>query len=351
MQGRAGRRLSSRLGGLIAAGVLAGVCACGGSDGSDSGRSSPTSAAETRAARELPAAAPGETDVRKAGATAISVDGDWLAAGAGGVWLTGQNSVMRLDPSTGRVVATIEVPQAPCMGSATGFGAVWTATCTPGGLARIDPETNQVTDHVRLRVASALGGEGSIGVGTDGIWLIIDGPACAGCRLARVDPETMRVSARVPVTEGSAAVRAGAGFVWVTNPDASTVQQVDPRHERVLRTVEVGVAPLFLAVGYGAAWTLNQVDGTVTRVDAGTGRTKTITADIAGSGGDIAAGGQWVWARASSVLLSRIDPRTNEVVERYGPAVGSGGVAVGYGAVWIGAHDVDTVWRLPIPRR
>jgi virginiamycin B lyase len=344
-------QVSSRRGSLIVLIVMVGVVGCGGADGDTSGRSSPAPASNEQAGEKLPTAAPGETDVRKAGATAVSVDGDWLAAGAGGVWLTGQNQVLRLDPATGRVVATIEVPQAPCMASATGFGALWTATCTPGGLARIDPETNQVTDHVRLRVASALGGEGSIGVGTDGIWVIIDGSSCSGCRLARVDPATMRVSARVPVTDGSAAVRAGVGFIWITNPDANTVQQVDPRRERVVRTVEVGVAPLFLAVAYGAAWTLNQVDGTVTRVDAGTGRTKTISADLAGAGGDIAAGGQWVWARATAVLLSRIDPRTNEVVERYGPAVGSGGVAVGYGAVWIAAHDVDTVWRLPIPRR
>src|SRR5919108_3166399 len=112
-QGEAGRRSSSRLVSHIVLLVLAGAAGCGGGDRDAGGRSSPTPASKEQAAQKLPAAAPGETDVRKAGATAISVDGDWLAVGAGGVWLTGQNSVLRLHPSTGRVVATIEVPQAP----------------------------------------------------------------------------------------------------------------------------------------------------------------------------------------------------------------------------------------------
>jgi virginiamycin B lyase len=348
--GRTGRRFSSRLGSLIVAGILAGSGACGGDDGDDGARTSPAAADNGRAAQELPAAAPGETDLREAGATAISADPGWLAAGAGGVWSTNENGVVRFDPATSRVVATIKLPQgSPCLATETGFGALWTATCGPGGLARIDARRNQAADHARLDVAVALGTEGSIGVGSDGVWLIVDGPDCSGCRLVRVDPETMGVTARVTVDEGSHGVRTGAGFVWVTNPDANTVQQVHEKRKRVVRTVDVGVAPFSVAVAHGAAWTLNQVDGTITRIDASTGRTKTIAADLAG-GGVIASGGGSVWARAGTVLLSRIDPRTDEVVERYGPALGAGGVAVGYGAVWIGVPD-STLWRLPIPPR
>jgi virginiamycin B lyase len=344
--GLVGRSLGSRLGCIIVAGALA-AAGCGGDD--DERRSPSPAATEQAALQKLPPAAEGETDVRKTGATAVAVENDWMAAGAGAVWLTGQNRVLRLDPETGRTVATVEVPQAPCLGTVTGFGAMWTATCTPGGLARIDPATNQVSDHLPLAVASATGGEGSIGAGRDGIWLVVDGPGCSGCRLARVDPESMRVTVRVRVAEGSASVRGDGRFVWVTQPDASTVQQVDARRARVVRTVRVGTAPLFLAVAYGAAWTLNQVDGTVTRVDARTGKTTTVRADLAAGGNDIAAGGGWVWARASTVLLVRIDPRTSKVVERYGPAVGGGNIAVGFGAVWIGAIDVNALWRMPIP--
>lgn len=76
-----------------------------------------------------------------------------------------------------------------------------------------------------------------------------------------------------------------------------------------------------------------------------------IKAGILGEGGGMTAGGGWIWARGTKRLLTRIDPRKNQVAEKYGPASGSGGAIVGYGAVWISAHDISTVWRLSLPRR
>jgi len=65
------------------------------------------------------------------------------------------------------------------------------------------------------------------------------------------------------------------------------------------------------------------------------------------SGGDIAVGGGDVWARLSDSLIAQIDPATDTVVARYGPPSGSGSVAADEDAVWVSAHDVTTVWRLP----
>jgi len=62
-------------------------------------------------------------------------------------------------------------------------------------------------------------------------------------------------------------------------------------------------------------------------------------------------GGGWVWARGARSLLARIDPHTNRIVERYGPALGDGSVIVGYGAVWISVVDASTLWRLPLQKR
>ena len=88
----------------------------------------------------------------------------------------------------------------------------------------------------------------------------------------------------------------------------------------------------------------------MTRIDPRTGRTDRIAAGVAGEGGDLTAGGGSVWARGSGTLLTRIDPGRRRVVARYGPPSGSGAVIVGGGAVWISAHDVNAVWRLPLDR-
>jgi hypothetical protein len=69
---------------------------------------------------------------------------------------------------------------------------------------------------------------------------------------------------------------------------------------------------------------------------------------VAGAGGDLTTGAGSVWARGSDRLIVRIDAATSTVVERFGPPSGSGAVIVAFGAVWISAHDVDTVWRLEL---
>jgi virginiamycin B lyase len=339
--------------GSIAPGMLAMILSvavlssCGGGDG---GGDQPTRNATPNPADEArrPSAA-GESDVNQAGAEKIRIHGDWLAAGAGAVWLTGGAEIYRLDPQTASVVATIPVPQQPCEGSAVGFGALWTATCVKPGLARIDPATNRVSDHVRLAIPDELGGEASIGAGAGGVWLVVDGPGCTTCRLARVDPRSLRVVARIPVRTGAADVRVGLGAVWVTNPEANLVHKIDPRRNRVVHTTTVDGGPRFPGVGEDGVFTFNRIDGSITRLDPRTGKKEaTAPADLAGQIAEVTTGGGWVWVRASDTLLSRIDPHTNRVVERYGPSSGSGGVAVGFDAVWIAAHDIDTLWRLPL---
>jgi virginiamycin B lyase len=290
-----------------------------------------------------------ETDVVAAGAQTIALKGDWLAAGEGAVWLSGETDIFRLDPSTGHQVAQISVPEGPGEASDVGFGSLWTATIREPGLARVDPATNRVAAHIALALPPRLGGEGSIGAGLGSVWVVTQGAGCESCHLARVDPGTGTVVASIPIEDGGAGVRVGEGRVWITNPDQDLVQEVDPQRDEVVRTTSVGPVPRFMAVGEGAAWTLNQGDGSVTRIDPATGDTTTIDAGVPGGGGDLTTGAGSVWARGGRQLLTRIDATTSQVAERYGPRSGSGAVIVGCGALWISAHDIDTVWRLELP--
>jgi virginiamycin B lyase len=319
------------------------LVACGGGDR----RVKPSDPSATPAASETPRQ---ETDLRRAGAKAIKLRGSSLAAGAGAVWLTGLYNVYRLDRRTGRTLAKIPVPQDPCEASQFAFGALWTATCSPPGLARIDAASNRVRRHVRLAIPVATTHQqASLGGGYGAVWLVIDGPGCAACRVARVDPSSLRVTDRIPVRAGSAGVRAGYGAIWVTNSSGNTVQKIDPRRSRVVSTIAVGRGPRYVAVGAGGVWALNELDGSITRLDPDTGEKRaTIPAGLVGAGGDLTTGGGSVFARATGTLLSRIDPRTNRVVARYGPASGGGGAIVAFGAVWVSSPDTGTVWRLPL---
>jgi hypothetical protein len=82
--------------------------------------------------------------------------------------------------------------------------------------------------------------------------------------------------------------------------------------------------PRFLVAGRDGVWALDQADGTVTDVDPRTDRTSTADDGMHGSGGDLAASAKWLWARGSERLLVRVDPRSRQVVERYGPDAGNG---------------------------
>jgi catechol 2,3-dioxygenase-like lactoylglutathione lyase family enzyme len=141
--------------------------------------------------------------------------------------------IRQIDAATGDETP-ISVPQAPCESPDVAYGALWTATCNPAGLARIDAATHKVTGFVPLPIWRSLGGEGAIGAGSGGVWVVIDGSGCKNCLLARVDPHTMKVVARIPVSERSSSVRVGYGAVWVVSPAAGTVQKVSPSSNKVI---------------------------------------------------------------------------------------------------------------------
>jgi virginiamycin B lyase len=325
------------------------IFGCGGDNESDSASAGEDTTTTVASETTQPASEPKVTKLTEAGATRIDVSGDWLAASDGSIWLSDRNSVHRLDPESGKSEAEIPVGAGPCSGIDTGFGAVWTETCLRGGLARIDAATGAV-DQVQLDVPRQVrGGESSLGAGEGGVWLVLDGDGCQACALAKVDPKSLKVDAEIAIEPGGAGVRVGYGSVWVTNPDADILQQVDPSSEEVVGTYEVGEAPRYLAVGEGGVWTLNQVEGSISHVDPDSGEVvATIPAELVGAGGDITTGGGAVWAKGTYTTLVRIDPKTDQVVEKFDGEGGSGSVVVADDAVWLSAHLENVLWRLPL---
>lgn len=287
--------------------------------------------------------------IEKSAVATIPLEGypDWLEIGFGSLWVSnpGIGVVQRIDLKTNKVVAEVKVNR-PCAAMAAGYGSVWVASRADKSLYRIDAKANKVAAAIPVTIADS---EASVAAGEGGVWILTDRKGV----LSRIDPETNKVVAEIAVEPYSYAAMAGHGAVWVTNTgeprstDNGSVQRIDPKTNTVVATIPVRSQPRFLAVGEETVWVLNQTDGTVSRIDPETNKVvATIEAGVKGPGGDIAAGEGMVWVRGTKVLLAVIDPKTNRVVKRFGPPMGSGAVRAGDGKVWVSAHDVKKVWGL-----
>jgi len=269
---------------------------------------------------------------------------DWQAIGDH-VWVSNdpKGTVSKLDPKTNQVLATIEVGKEPGAGLALGFGSLWVPCCGDPCLARLDLATDQVVARIPLTIAHS---EGGIATGAESVWVLTDRKG----ELARIDPANNTVVARIAVDPGSYACAFGDGALWITSSDRSVLQRLDPRRNVVTERISVGKQPRFLALGEGSVWTLDQGDGTVTRVDTKTNKVvATIPCGLTGGGGEIAVGEGSVWVTLFEYPLTRIDPRTNQVMQQfYGP--GGDAVRVGHGSVWLSNLREQNLWRLD-PRR
>jgi YVTN family beta-propeller protein len=151
-------------------------------------------------------------------------------AGYGAVWVTNtgarakeNGAVQRVDPKTNSVVATIPVRSQPRF-LAVGEGAVWVLNQTDGSVSRIDPKTNKVVATIEVGVA---GPGGDIAAGEGAVWV-------RGTKvlLVVIDPNTNQVVERFGPPQGSGAVRAGSGHVWVSAHDVNKVWRLRSRPGR-----------------------------------------------------------------------------------------------------------------------
>ena len=143
---------------------------------------------------------------------------NWLASGFGSIWVSVPNvsAVIRIDPTTDKVQATIKIPVevAACGGFAFTKTDVWMPSC--GGartMARIDPATNLVAAVVRPD------GAPSTPTVIDGAaWISVDTAPAAPGYLARLSAERDAVDlglAPGPTFRGGGDLVVAAVLPWV----------------------------------------------------------------------------------------------------------------------------------------
>ena len=152
--------------------------------------------------------------------------------------------------------------------------------------------------------------------------------------VAVIDAAKGRIVAAIPVGAHPGSVAAGPSGVWVTNIADGTVTRIDSHRLVVAKTYGVdGAADV--ALDERGAWVVTGQNHTLVRIDArhGVGPTLTLPATPAGSY-SVAVGGGAVWVGAGTVL--KIDPHGPTILGKAeGDCCSPLDVEYAYGAAWV----------------
>lgn len=150
------------------------------------------------------------------------IDGaDDLTAGLGSVWVksglpgSGAYRLTRVEPMTGAVVASLPLPgHAPRL--AVGAGSVWVPDADNGDLLRIDPATTSVLATIDVADVGAA----AVAASDTEVWLGVF-PQDA---VVRIDPATNQVVERIDKVIGPTEIVIRDGVVWVASLNGDLVR-------------------------------------------------------------------------------------------------------------------------------
>jgi YVTN family beta-propeller protein len=263
-----------------------------------------------------------------------------VLSAAGSVWVTdaSEGLLRRIDPATHRVVSTTRVTQTPCE-LTYGFGSIWVAG-QRGSLDRVEPSTGRVVKRLEVGLTSY---EPVVAFGR--VWVSNRGSG----DISVVDPKTNRVTSVETPGMSPGGLVAEGGFLWVGDDTdgARAFARLDPRSHRLTRITSPS-RPSFVAAAAGRVWAASEDEGTVTGYDART--LKPVGPALAAGTRPVNLSGlldREVWVPDDlGSLLTRIDARTNKVVERLAVCPGPAVVAPAGGDVWVSCFEGGEVWHL-----
>jgi hypothetical protein len=311
---------------IILIGVLGGVAAC--------------------AAPPAPAATPPPAEPHTAFAAVevkVPSDPDWLAAGFGSVWVKRpEGLVSRVEVATATVTAEIRVhptSEDQCGGMGPGTDGMW--TCSSSDLVRIDPATDQVVATIP---AGKIPGQGRIVRAAGRIWVL----AGEGDRLVGVGDADGSLSEPIVLPVACHDLGAAVDIVYVVCERGDRVLRVDPAKGSV--TAEVAITkPTWVSGTAGGVWVTADQD--LVRLDPATLSTALIVKGLGtGERGAIWADDSGVWVRRIDPFLTRVDAATGAVTRIISAPFRSGGDVLVDGAhLWASDFDDRMLVRLEIP--
>jgi streptogramin lyase len=300
-------------------------------------------------ASSLPSAGTISATIPGLGALSKPYDGYRVAADNTAVWVYNPDTgdLLRIDPTTNQIVATIAVGpgcDVGCGAVAIGQGAVWVAADGASKVVRIDPQTNKIVATIPITPNKGL----QVFVTPGAVW-VTDFLANT---IFRIDPATNKVVSTLTNQQGANGVAFSAGSLWLCNAHASptVLVRLNPTTMQVQAQIDLTVQGQFLncagmialaqAVWVGAVAgppsngttaELERINPTTNQVDA--------TAPIPGANNTgFAADAQGVWLLDFQMGLIQFNPQTAQVARRLA-LTGGVGMALGAGAVWVAKGD------------
>ena len=196
------------------------------------------------------------------------------------------HTVVRVDAKTGAPQAVIDAGPADSEGGiCSGAGSVWIVGSKDSDLLRIDPTSNRVVAHIHLPPGSF-----NPVFANNSIWVSSN----TGGTLLRVNPRTNTVMSETPVGPSPRFLTVGAGSIWVLNQGDGTIARVDDETGNRTAVISAGIPGLGgeIAFGYGSIWA-TVFDFPITRIDA---KSNEVTGQWIGPGGDsIRVGHGSIW--------------------------------------------------------
>jgi DNA-binding SARP family transcriptional activator/streptogramin lyase len=170
-----------------------------------------------------------------------------VRAGAGAVWVTRGNQLLRVSPSENAVTARLRVnrPQ----GVDIGLGSAWVTT-EDERVLRIDARRAKPTysQDLSRQMFFPLVDHGSL-------WLIVTDLVRYKPQIWRLDPGTLSQEAAITFPNAFPyGLAAGSGAVWAVDPERGSIWRIDPRTNRAKLLAKVPHHPVAVAVGDGIVW-------------------------------------------------------------------------------------------------
>jgi hypothetical protein len=271
----------------------------------------------------------------------------YMAAAFGSIWVQSRSdgSIWRIEPE-GDVTARIEGGSAegepePYLGAAggvaEGFGYVW--SLTSDSLVRIDPSSNEITATVPIEFPSELA------VGEGAVWLV----CCrSSVRLVKVDPATLSSHVVANLGTSVASLGVGGGSVWwLRFSEGGGMYKIDPVTSEVVE-LQTGYNQQFIVSTDRWIWLVG--DGSTLKMDfAGESHGSLKPVARTAIGASYADGTVWI-NDGSAVGFDAETGEVTTVLPGFGEAKWwwSGGIARLGDRVWLANPKDDQVLGLPL---